>query len=186
MRRQSDCGACHAPLACGPVPTTRQQPRLRLRPARRADLPALLALEQRAFRGDRLSARQFRHHLGNPAAWFAVAGPPGAPLGMALVFFRRGSTVARLYSIVVAPAARGRGLGLRLLRAAEAAARQRGCRELRLEVRADNAAALGLYAGAGYRRLARLPRYYEDGGDGWRHARRLGPPASNRRPPPRP
>ena len=26
-----------------------------------ADLPALLALEQRAFRGDRLSARQFRH-----------------------------------------------------------------------------------------------------------------------------
>ena len=186
MRRSADCGAAPAALACVEVPSRSVSARVRLRPARAADLPALLALERRAFRGDRLSARQFRHHLENPGAWFAVAGPPGAPLGMALVFFRRGSTVARLYSIVVAPAARGRGLGLRLLRAAEAAARRRGCRELRLEVRADNAAALGLYAGAGYRRLARLPRYYEDGGDGWRHARRLGPPARNRRPSPRP
>lgn len=176
----ADCEAGRGPLACPDVPATHPPSRARVRPARRADLPALAALEQRAFRGDRLSARQFRHHLRNPAAWFAVAGPPGDPRGMALVFFRRGSTVARLYSIMVAPAARGRGLGLRLLRAAEAAARRRGCRELRLEVRADNAAALGLYAGAGYRRLARLPRYYEDGADGWRHARRLGPPARNR------
>ena len=184
--RHSDCDAGRGPLACPHVPATHLPSRARLRPARRADLPALLALEQRSFRGDRLSARQFRHHQRNPAAWFAVAGPPGDPQGMALVFFRRGSRVARLYSILVAPAARGRGLGLRLLRAAEAAAQRRGCRELRLEVRVDNATALGLYEGAGYRRLARLPRYYEDGGDGWRHARRLGPPARNRRPPPRP
>ena len=165
MRRWADCGASPGALACVSVPSRSASARVRLRPARAADLPALLALERRAFRGDRLSARQFRHHLENPGAWFAVAGPAGAPLGMALVFFRRGSKVARLYSIVVAPAAR-----------------RRGCGELRLEVRADNAAALGLYAGAGYRRLARLPRYYEDGGDGWRHARRLGPPARNRHP----
>ncbi len=180
MRRRPDCGDCHAPLACGPVPTTRQQPRLRLRPARRADLPALLVLEQRAFRGDRLSARQFRHHLRSPSAWLAVVEGDGLLAGNALVFFRRGSRVARLYSIVVAAPARGRGVGARLLAAAEAAARRRGCRELRLEVRQDNAAAVALYEGAGFRRVADLPDYYEDGAAGWRYARPIASRAARR------
>lgn len=179
MRWPVDCGAGRGPLACPPVPTTRPPSRLRVRPARRADLPALLALEQRAFRGDRLSARQFRHHLRNPSAWFAVAEVEGHLAGNALLFFRRGSRAARLYSIVVAPKARGRGVGARLLVAAEAAARRRGCRELRLEVRQDNVAAIGLYEGAGYQRVAELPEYYEDGAAGWRYARSL---ESRRRP----
>jgi [ribosomal protein S18]-alanine N-acetyltransferase len=80
---------------------------------------------------------------------------------------------------VVAPKYRGRGVGAGLLVAAEAAARQRGCRELRLEVRQDNAAAMALYESAGYRRIAKLPDYYEDGAAGWRYARPL---ASRRRP----
>jgi ribosomal-protein-alanine acetyltransferase len=153
-----------------------------VRPARRADLPALLALEQRAFQGDRLSARQFRHHLGNPSAWFAVAEIEGQLAGNALLFFRRGSAVARLYSIVVASKARGRGLGARLLVAAEAAARRHGCREVRLEVRQDNTAAIALYEGAGYQRVAKLPDYYADGAAGWRYARPIARRAPRRRP----
>lgn len=179
MRRQADCGAGRGLLACPPVPTPPRQSPIRIRTARRADLPALLALEQRAFRSDRLSARQFRHHLRSPSAWFAVAEVGGQLAGNALLFFRRGSRVARLYSIVVAAKARGRGVGAGLLVAAEAAARRRGCRELRLEVRQDNAAAIALYEGAGYQRIAELPDYYEDGAAGWRYARRI---ASRRRP----
>jgi ribosomal protein S18 acetylase RimI-like enzyme len=44
---------------------------------------------------------------------------------------------------------------------------------LRLEVRIDNAAAIGLYERSGYRRGKRLPHYYEDGADGWRYEKSL-------------
>jgi ribosomal-protein-alanine N-acetyltransferase len=147
-----------------------------LRPARLADLDALLALEAQ-FPGDRLSPRQLRAHIDNPRARLRVLGEAGRIAGYALVFLRRGSRIARLYSIVVDPARRGRGHGLRLLRDAERQAHAAGAAELRLEVRADNAGAIALYEGQGYRRLAVLPGYYADGAAGWRYARALaGPP----------
>ena len=45
---------------------------------------------------------------------------------------------------------------------------------MRLEVRTDNAAAIALYEGRGYRRLAGIASYYEDGGDAWRYEKALG------------
>ena len=44
-----------------------------------------------------------------------------------------------------------------------------------LEVRQDNPAANALYQSAGYRRLAALPAYYEDGAPGWRYIKRTTP-----------
>ncbi|KFL37544.1 GNAT family N-acetyltransferase [Arenimonas donghaensis] len=143
---------------------------VQLRDARPDDLPALLALEAR-FPGDRLSARQFRHHLGNPRARLRVLADEAGVQAYHLVLLRRGSRWARLYSIAVADAARGQGLGRRLLADAEAQARAAGCRGLRLEVRQDNPAANALYVAAGYRRLGALPGYYDDGADGWRYGR---------------
>jgi len=143
----------------------------RVRPARPADLDALVALEQRAFDGDRLSRAQYRRHLRSASAQVLVVdADDGALAGAAVVFFRRGSGVARLYSLATAPEARGRGVATALLRAAGEAARGRGCRELRLEVRADNAAAIGLYERHDWRRGGQLVAYYEDGADGWRYA----------------
>ncbi|EIM03355.1 acetyltransferase [Rhodanobacter sp. 115] len=66
-------------------------------------------------------------------------------LGTAVVFFRKGSKVARLYSLASKPDARGKGVGTSLVEAAEAAARRRRCHALRLEVRTDNLAAIRLY-----------------------------------------
>lgn len=143
-------------------------PSARLRPARATDLPVLLALEE-TFPGDRMSARQFRHHLASPRARWRVAEAGGTVLGYALVLLRRGSGLARLYSIVVDPAARGQGLGHRLLAAAERDAAQAGRTGITLEVRQDNPTANALYQAAGYRRLAALPAYYEDGAPGWRY-----------------
>lgn len=146
--------------------------KLRLRDAVAADLPALLALEA-LFPGDRLSTRQLRRHLRSASARLRVATADAALAGYALTFFRRGSTVARLYSLAVAPALRGNGVGRVLLDDVADQARVRGCDQIRLEVRADNAAALRLYAAAGFAPLARLPGYYDDGGDGWRYRRAL-------------
>ena len=145
----------------------------RVRRARRADLDELIALEERCFRGDRLSPRQYRVHLESTRAWLGVVAHDGAIRGSALVMFRADSPAARLYSIAVDPAARGQGLGLVLLRAAERAARARGATSMRLEVSAGNAAAIALYEREGYACFGRKRRYYEDGADALRYAREL-------------
>ena len=59
--------------------------------------------------------------------------------------------------------------------AAEKDAAQAGCTAMTLEVRQDNATANALYLAAGYRRLAALPAYYEDGAPGWRYLKRTTP-----------
>ena len=146
---------------------------IRIRRARAADLAALVLLENASFAGDRLSSRQWRAHVDSDSALVLVALDAGDVVGAALVFLRRGSRVARLYSIAVADAARGRGVGKRLLRRAESTARERGARTMRLEVRAGNAPARTLYEAVGYRRIGTLPGYYEDGSDGWRYERSL-------------
>jgi ribosomal protein S18 acetylase RimI-like enzyme len=144
-----------------------------IRPAVAADLDALERLEQAVFATDRLSRRSLRRFLvrGHDALLVAECG--GRIAGYALVLFRTGTALARLYSVAVDPALGRRGLGRALLAAAEDEASRRGCVFLRLEVRADNAAALALYAAAGYRQFGRYVGYYEDGMDALRFEKRL-------------
>ena len=52
------------------------------------------------------------------------------------------------------------GLGKRLLVEAVSAARERGCKEMFLEVRESNAAAIALYSGEGFTAVGRRVRYY--------------------------
>jgi ribosomal-protein-alanine acetyltransferase len=146
---------------------------LRICRANPVDLPALVALEARSFSGDRLSPRQFRRHLDNPRAAVWVAVEARVLLGAAVVFFRSGSNVARLYSIAVDRAARGRGIGKALLRTLERDARARGCTRLRLEVRQGNRGAIRLYEKSGYRRFGIIEAYYEDGTDALRYQKLL-------------
>ncbi|MCB1561699.1 MAG: ribosomal protein S18-alanine N-acetyltransferase [Xanthomonadales bacterium] len=138
-----------------------------LRAARAADLPILQVLEA-LFPGDRLSPRQLRHHLGNPHAVMRVIETDYTLAGYSLLLTRSGSHAGRLYSIAVAPAFRGQGLGKRLLDDVAAQARARGCRELRLEVREDNETAIRLYRNYGFSLLERRPSYYQDGTDALR------------------
>jgi ribosomal protein S18 acetylase RimI-like enzyme len=148
-------------------------PNPRFRSARPGDARALDVLEQRCFALDRLSLRQYRRHLASPTARVLVAAVAGAIVAAAVVFLRRGSDLARLYSIAVDPDWRGHGLGAALLTRVERAARTAGARGLRLEVRADNTAAQALYAGAGYRLFGCIERYYEDGAAALRFERRF-------------
>lgn len=148
---------------------------VRLRRAGGRDLPALAALEQSVFDGDRMSPRQFRHHVSAPSSDLIVARSGADLLGYALLFRRSGSLVGRVYSIAVAGAARGQGLGARLLQRLEAAARAHGLAEMRLEVRKDNAGALALYQRRGYQIFGERPGYYEDGCNAWRLAKSLLP-----------
>jgi ribosomal protein S18 acetylase RimI-like enzyme len=152
---------------------------MRIRRARLADIDALLALETR-FPTDRLSRASFRHLLtrGHADLWVAQIGD--AVVGDALVCYRRGSRRARLYSIVTDGAHTGRGIGRALLAACEAGARACGCEELRLEVRPDNRAALGLYRGRGYQVTGTLAHFYEDASPAVRLCKSLDPPGARR------
>lgn len=147
---------------------------IHVRRAEPSDLAALVALEQGAFDSDRLSRAQYRRHLASDSALVLVVDGAGSSLaGAAVVFFRKGSAVARLYSLATSAEARGKGVASGLMDAVAAAARDRGCRALRLEVRADNVAAIRLYERHGYHRIGQLAAYYDDGADGWRYERPL-------------
>jgi len=137
---------------------------LQIRAAGIDDLEDLLALEQACFQGDRISRRQFRYLLTRGNARTLVAVEPSIPglLGYVMVLFSRGTSLARLYSIAVSAAARGRGVGRALVKAAEGAARDAACADLRLEVRRDNAASLELFRQMGYREFGTIEDYYED------------------------
>ena len=171
MRTQS-CAAAHGRLGFRAV-RHRKTAAIRIRRATLADLDALVALEQASFTTDHLSRRQYRRHLRGDGALVLAAVERGALLGKALVFLRADTDIARLYSIAVADAARGRGLGAMLLAAAERAARARGAQRMRLEVRQDNGAAIQLYERRGYRRFGAHERYYEDGAPAWRYEKGL-------------
>jgi ribosomal protein S18 acetylase RimI-like enzyme len=145
----------------------------RVRRATVDDLPALVALERATFSLDRMSERQWRRHLDSTSAEVLVAVRERRLIGAAIVFYRRGRDIARLYSIAGAAGARGSGTGAILLAAVEQAARRRGSWRLRLEVRADNAAARRLYERAGYRLFGMHRAYYEDGADAQRYEKSL-------------
>jgi len=151
----------------------RAAPAVQIRKAARADLDALVALENGAFTTDHLSRRSLLNLLRSPSAEVLVADAAGRLAGTAIVLFRPKSGVARLYSIAVAPHMSGRGVGPMLLEAAEAAAVARDRTAMRLEVNETNAPAIARYRKSGYREFGRHPRYYEDCGDALRFEKRL-------------
>jgi ribosomal protein S18 acetylase RimI-like enzyme/predicted double-glycine peptidase len=148
-------------------------PSPRLREATADDLEALLRLEEQSFATDRLSRRSFRRFLSSDADHLLVAEDSGGLRGYVLLLKRRGTRLARLYSICVDAAARGRGIAERLILAGEDAVRRAGCAYVRLEVRRDNPGAIRLYRRLGYRLFDTLDDYYEDGEQALRFEKRI-------------
>ncbi|WP_048548034.1 ribosomal protein S18-alanine N-acetyltransferase [Nostocoides jenkinsii] len=74
-----------------------------------------------------------------------------------------GGDVSDIMTVAVTPAARGTGLGDRLLGRLEDAAVARGAEAVILEVRADNEPAIRLYRRHGYAVIQTRRRYYQPG-----------------------
>jgi ribosomal-protein-alanine acetyltransferase len=84
--------------------------------------------------------------------------------GYAGLMFIPGGTQADVLTIAVRPANWGQGIGSELLAALLGAARDRGCAEVFLEVRADNPRAYGLYQRRGFEELGVRRGYYQPSG----------------------
>jgi ribosomal-protein-alanine N-acetyltransferase len=134
-----------------------------LRPMRWWDVEAAHALETALF-PDPWSVETFWSELAHvpESRHYLVAEQDSELVGYAgLVGVGRQADVQTL---AVAPAGQGRGLGRRLLDALVSEARLRDAGEVLLEVRAENAAALALYTGAGFERMGVRRGNYRPGG----------------------
>lgn len=104
-----------------------------------------------------------RHLINTHGCNILVAESGGVLLGLAEIYIRQtseGTAVAQriyghLQSLIVTEAARGRGVGQRLLRAVEAWADARGASELQIDCWEFAAGPLGFYEREGYRTLTR-------------------------------
>lgn len=142
---------------------------------READVPQVVALEDRSFPTP-WSARSFLHELrNNPFAHCHVvrAGGP-AVVGYACVW--RVDRQLLINTIAIAEEHRGRGVGRWFLEELLERARKGGCEEALLEVRPSNRPALRLYRRLGFLQLAVRRGYYSDGEDALLMRKELGPP----------
>jgi [ribosomal protein S18]-alanine N-acetyltransferase len=133
-----------------------------MRDVRWTDIPQLAALEAELFPDDAWAAATWWAELAaRPRRAYVVEEEAGRVLGYAGVDL--GGEVADVMTMAVAPAARGRGLGRRLLDEVVARAREDRAEHLMLEVRADNDVARNLYDSNGFEVLTVRPRYYQPG-----------------------
>lgn len=137
------------------------------------DLDELFRLENICFETDRMSRRSLHHMITRAKADILVSTKGKNLGGYVAVLYHSGTSLARLYSIAVDPLQRGRGLGEKLLKAAEQAARGNECVSMRLEIRHDNHAAGALYKRMGYRQFGMYHNYYNDRTDALRMEKSL-------------
>ncbi|MGB5869124.1 MAG: GNAT family N-acetyltransferase [Albidovulum sp.] len=91
----------------------------------------------------------FADMIGKMRIWAALA--EGRAVAVAALYCDHDRRdIVSLMAVYTRPEARGMGYAQRLIATAEAAARASGAKELRLNVRAANPAARGLYAGLGF------------------------------------
>jgi [ribosomal protein S18]-alanine N-acetyltransferase len=163
----------------------------RLRPMVPADLAAVVALEHELFLDDPWTAQMFADEVAQPpeSRLYLLAeagaedggagdaglddngtasgpGTAGGPVvaGYAGMMFLPGGTQADVLTIAVRPVHWGQGIGSALLGSLLDAARDRGCGEVFLEVRADNPRAHGLYLRRGFVDLGLRRGYYQPSG----------------------
>jgi ribosomal protein S18 acetylase RimI-like enzyme len=141
---------------------------IEMREVATADISQLLTLEKRCFATDRLSKRSFSYWIKSNHRVFLVAESHGQIIAYGLVIMRKGTRLARLYSIAVDQNIEGRGIGRQLLLALENKTVAAGKLFLRLEVEKTNQRAISLYQSVGFKIFGDYPHYYENNGDAFR------------------
>jgi len=135
-----------------------------LRPMEEADL-AQVVRNEAASHGTPWPEQSFREELADTSRSRALVvearrGDARHVLGH-MIYWVFGDT-AELINVTVAPEARRRGLGRRLLEHLVAEARRAGCEQVFLDVRVGNVAARTLYAAVGFLEVGRRRGYYSN------------------------
>jgi [ribosomal protein S18]-alanine N-acetyltransferase len=135
-----------------------------LRPLRAGDLPQVLAIEEAMFSDDAWTEQMFAGELAQPGARYYIVAESGAAVvgyaGLAVP----GGGQADVLTIAVRPDRQGQGIGTALLADLLGTAEARGCREIFLDVRADNDRAHQLYVRTGFVAVGVRCGYYRPSG----------------------
>jgi ribosomal protein S18 acetylase RimI-like enzyme len=146
----------------------------RIRTAVSEDFERIVELENLCFSKEHAYSRRQLHYLLTKANSTVLVETTGALVrGFLIILYRRGTTVAGIETINVDPVLRKKGVGLRLLAAAEDLLRKKGIHSIRLEVAITNQAAIKLYEHAGFQKTMLLKKYYHYDHEGSRDAYRM-------------
>jgi len=131
----------------------------------KADMAAIIALEQQLFPEDAWTPEMFASEFDQPASrrLYLVAEDANTLVGYAGMMFTGGSQ-ADVVTLAVNPARWGRGTGTALLTALVDEAGKRGYEEVLLEVREDNPRARQLYLRHGFTEVGIRRGYYQPSG----------------------
>ena len=125
-------------------------------------LDELYEIELQCFKEEAFSKQQIGFLLTDYNAISLVAKVDGEVAGFIIgrIDSVRNKPVGHIMTIDVAPKFRRQGIAQKLMLETEVLFKQKGAKEIRLEVREGNEAALGLYLKLGYRKISRLEHYY--------------------------
>jgi len=135
---------------------------MRLGPASLVDAADMAALHAGAFDAP-WREPDIAQILASPGGFGVVARDGGRPPA-GFILARAIAGEAEILTLAVDPASRRGGIGLALLTAAIGIAQENGAAAMFLEVADDNAAALALYARAGFAEAGRRRGYYRRAG----------------------
>jgi ribosomal-protein-alanine acetyltransferase len=133
---------------------------MNVRPASRADIPAMMRLVNHSATAAHWSREQYDRVFGDDPPW-RVALVIEEAVGMqGFLVARQVAAEWEIENIAIAGAARRRGLGTRLLGQFLDQARSEGATAVFLEVRESNQPARSLYEKWAFTENGRRPRYY--------------------------
>ena len=133
----------------------------RFRPVHPADSALVAALNGACFE-EAWTVAAVGTLLGVRSTWgvLVFVDTDGGPDPVGYCLARSAQDEIEILSFGILPGYRRRGFGRALLKAVAEQARSRGAGQIFLEVADDNAGGLALYAGAGFLRVGRRPKYY--------------------------
>ena len=134
----------------------------RIRAANPHDLAKICEIEDVTFSHDPYPAFLIQRLLNDENSLFYVATSEEAEI-IGYLVSKIEDDSAHLISLAVLPAQQRLGTATQLLKELTAVLRQRGIREIRLEVRPDNGGAIKLYSQFRFREESVIPQYYSDG-----------------------
>ena len=138
------------------------------------DIDAISEIEKRCFTGPiAYSRRQLAYLALEANSTCLVESQDNAIRGFIIVAYRKGSSTGRIETIDVDPRFQNKGVGMKLLMAAEDDMKRRGMKIAQLEVSERNERALELYQKAGYTFSEKLKGYYRYDHNSTRNAIRM-------------
>lgn len=125
-------------------------------------LDRLYEIEKQSFQHEAFSKRLIGYLLKDYNAINLVARLNDEIVGFAIgrIEEEGGMPYGHVFTLETLPSYRHKGVGQKLLRLLEEMFSERGAAESRLEVREDNAAAIGLYLKLGYEKAGKIEGYY--------------------------